>query len=776
MDRIRAPYNFVPVADRVYAPEWASKVSHDAPFREGLSGRVAYRVVAETPVFVRGGEPETFFRTPDRRFALPGSALRGMLRNVVEIAGFAKFARVNDHTYGVRDLHNRELYIDHMAELREVPSRDGRGPKKEPVPLVSAGWLRRLSPEARAARRAGATRDEALDEDHDDDVVAEIVPCDFYKIDYRRLVEIANQAGVAGFNPGRKQSSVDKYRAWGTRSLDVKVQAQPLRIGRESERARVPFLGDMGRVVDRGGEVEGRLVFTGQPAEWRADMIPRPGGGHPKHHDFVFSPRPDALPADARGLPVTQKQLRIFEFVHADRGQQNRMRPDPNPEWKHWRERFDRGEPVPVFVLPRPDGTLRAFGLAMMFRLAYAHSVGEAATKAQPGRTDKATRDLAELVFGHVPLDRRTRHEANAALKGRISVGLAVAKGTPKELPVVTAVLGAPKASYYPNYVEQSTDPYNPGAPPSGTYQTFMDDGARVRGWKRYRPHATANLRPPLPPKSTDRVQSRFKPLAEGTVFEGVLRFHNLRPEELGAVVWAARFGGHVEARHTLGMARSLGFGRVRMELVEDAAHPLVTHEGAKLTLADCERRFVAAMEGWAKREGLPGGWLGSMQITQLLGCAVPFPPDADDNRHMLLDHPLYRNEFTLAKKDRLALAPAVPVAEWRKRTPDAPAPVAPGHASSAATTAGRRTSPGARPAAPAPAPAAVALAELSGTIRFFSNGQVGILLGDNRKVAATLGKAQFEGFAALNGNELRRGRAVKVTLAGDVVRVVKAG
>ena len=37
MERINAPYNFVPLSDTVVIPEWGDKVSHDLPFRDGIS-------------------------------------------------------------------------------------------------------------------------------------------------------------------------------------------------------------------------------------------------------------------------------------------------------------------------------------------------------------------------------------------------------------------------------------------------------------------------------------------------------------------------------------------------------------------------------------------------------------------------------------------------------------------------------------------------------------------------------------------------------------------
>ncbi|HCF57581.1 MAG TPA: TIGR03986 family CRISPR-associated RAMP protein, partial [Myxococcales bacterium] len=496
MDKITAPYNFVPLSEKVFFPHWSAQASQDFPFEQGLCGTLDLEIEALTPIFVRGGEDRGeglgFFKTPDGRFAIPGSSVRGALRNVVEIASFAKFRPVGDATYGVRDLHNSQLYGSKMSIISNErgPGAKGAGAL---VPLVCAGWM-----------MPGPS----------DEVPAVIQPCSFAKIEYGYLMQLDSR-----FNPGRKQSGPDKYKAWN-QSLDVRVQVSPPR-GRD---ARPEGFGDYAIVLGLDGRTEGKLVFTGQPSEWSPNRPQaRKGGGKPKHHDFVFY---DAL--DKR-VEVTKEVFDAFRFIHSDRGQQDRRREKPNAEWGHWSKRFDteRETQVPVFFLVE-NGRIKSVGLAMMFRLAYQNSVGTLASRNQPGR-DEGKYDLPETLFGTVPSDDLRRRldkkneEAPEALRGRVSFGLALCEGG-KPAGQVRAVLGAPKPTFYPNYVEQNPDPTQPGASPprdhenKPVYQTFMDDEARLRGWKRYRPQ-DANLKPDLPQKAKEPVISRFQPLAAGAKF-----------------------------------------------------------------------------------------------------------------------------------------------------------------------------------------------------------------------------------------------------------------
>ena len=107
MDQINAPYNFVPLSDKVVIPEWGDKVSHDLPFRDGISGELELTITAKTDILVGGMQNNGhvhFFKTPDGKYAIPGSSLRGMFRNVMEIATFSRMSAVDEKSYGLRDI------------------------------------------------------------------------------------------------------------------------------------------------------------------------------------------------------------------------------------------------------------------------------------------------------------------------------------------------------------------------------------------------------------------------------------------------------------------------------------------------------------------------------------------------------------------------------------------------------------------------------------------------------------------------------------------------
>jgi len=344
----------------------------------------------------------------------------------------------------------------------------------------------------------------------------------------------------------------------------------------------------------------------------------------------------------------------------------------PNEEWGFWKNLFDRDSPgrVPVFFLrdsngSRGSGKLRAMGLAMMFRLACDRSVRDAVENAQfQACTTKL--DLADLVFGAVLKGKNSdktgvERDVTVARRGRVSFGVMHAQGTPRAgKPVRDVVLGSPKASYYPNYVEQGQGfaelPSRDGA--RYRYKTFMNEDVRIRGWKRYRPQDTVRTAPA--PRRGDgstmdlsRVGTSFTPLDAGTRFRGLIRIHNLRPVELGALLWSLDFGESEDCFHTFGLARSLGYGKVRLGITTTN---LSANDGSGVDLGACREAFADWMD--AQLSDLPGKWRESEQIRHLVELAKSVPVTSDEARHMLLKHPQHRNEFLEAKRLGLALAP----------------------------------------------------------------------------------------------------------------------
>lgn len=50
---MKAPYNFVPLNEKVFFPDWDDKVSHEYPFQKSVSGVIDIEIEALSPIFIK---------------------------------------------------------------------------------------------------------------------------------------------------------------------------------------------------------------------------------------------------------------------------------------------------------------------------------------------------------------------------------------------------------------------------------------------------------------------------------------------------------------------------------------------------------------------------------------------------------------------------------------------------------------------------------------------------------------------------------------------------
>ena len=276
--------------------------------------------------------------------------------------------------------------------------------------------------------------------------------------------------------------------------------------------------------------------------------------------------------------------------------------------------------------------------------------------------------DLADLLFGAI----NSQNQADA-LRGRVSCEIARAKGQPGPEAQPPTILNSPKPSYFPNYLTQLVDSHSwklrkdKQNQENQQYVTYIrTDASRaptLRGFKRYpvRPLADAQVQELTDQQRGNRsVQVRLHTLPPQTRFEGRIVFHNLKPVELGALLWVLTWGGKAELRHSLGMGKPFGFGQVRIELQADRCR-LIPNDPAEPEAALTPERIEQLMHAFVQTmtEQIPE-WERSPQILNLLAMANPQSatqlPAGMELRHMRLDSTQRVNEFQSAKKDKLVL------------------------------------------------------------------------------------------------------------------------
>lgn len=344
---------------------------------------------------------------------------------------------------------------------------------------------------------------------------------------------------------------------------------------------------------------KGCIVVTGQPS--RREPERRRG----KYYEFVFF--------ESNTNEKVESQI-IDDFITIHKN---------NYDYKNiWKRYLNEGKRVPVFFMRRNGnlGPIDAIGLAYMFRIPTANFIkGAIPIELQSNRR----KDLAECIFG-------TAKESLKQLKGRVNISHAFACGTPNKCGIVTTVLGSPKPSYGPLYAS------------SGTWN---DANAQIKGRKRYPVRTTL-----LPPnEGTDSQTCKFIPLDQGTSFKGRITFHNLKECELGALIAALTFNGHPDCCHSIGEAKPLGYGKVKISIDKLSVISIkdIFAKTDDPTQQETDYYFNKFKD--VMTENIGTGWENSNSIRELCALARGIDKEVNNNfSYMRMSTNRNENEFAL--------------------------------------------------------------------------------------------------------------------------------
>lgn len=577
---IKAPYNFVPLENRAFYPSWANHISQDIPFEDGVSGSIEYTIEAKTPIFVRNGytdrknPDQEFSKAPGGQYFIPGTSLKGEIRNVLEILSFGKMTQVQDARFGIRDLSNnpegqfyrQKIQNVHCGWLYKRLAEDG----SEEYFINDCGIPGRIAPEV-----------------------------------------IDNHYGTAlamfGQNLALNRQYADNDDEEKSRSAYNKYE-NILKISLENQDIEERLFGTFSTVKDNNNRVianfsqtgqKGCIVVTGQPS--RRDTRNRTG----KYYEFVFF--------ESNTNEKVESQI-IDDFITIHKN---------NYDYKNiWKRYLNEGKRVPVFFMRRNGnvGPIDAIGLAYMFRIPTANFIKGAIPTALQSNIRK---DLAECIFGTVKKSLKQ-------LKGRVIISHAFACGTPNKCDPVTTVLGSPKPSYGPLYAS------------SGTWN---DANAQIKGRKRYPVRTTL-----LPSNAgTDSQTCKFIPLDKGTSFKGRITFHNLKECELGALIAALTFNGNPECCHSIGEAKPLGYGKVKIS-IDKLSVTSIKDIFAKTddpTQQETDYYFNKFKD--VMTENIGTGWENSNSIRELCAMARGIDKEVNNNfSYMRMSTNRNENEFAL--------------------------------------------------------------------------------------------------------------------------------
>ncbi len=509
-----APYNFVPLPQKVVTVD-------DIPSQDRydhFTGYIQCILTTKSPLYTRAGmNPEVFkawsgtpfeklpeeqknerarfFYVGDvRRPVIPGSSLRGMVRALVEIAGYAKPHWITDENLVFRSLSER-FYRKRLIHQDK---------KRYYTPLMQAGYLEKVGVQwfIRPAQTIGGTTFARI---HHDDIPVNLNRWHNSKNAY----EVWVQLGRYEYQDVRGGFIHIKYMP----VLDAKARLTP-----NYQHAVLAYSGDMD---SKRREV---VVF---PPDLKADLI-----------------------------EVDEEMVRIYREQIS---QEQKALLGDDGALKHKQPVFYKME----------GGELVFFGHLWLFRLPYPNSPLDLVPSTL--RRDTET-DLSEAIFGYV---QETTEDKRTPQAGRVFFSDANPRNGQADFwlsdtPITPKILSGPKPTAFQHYLTQQ-DPDNKDR--LDHYASPPPHRTTLRGHKLYWHRGDIGLAE-IQEADRQAIQkhasqyTRIKPVRPGVTFEFRINFENLRPFELGALLWVLSppAADGEEYCQKLGMGKSLGLGAVSIE------------------------------------------------------------------------------------------------------------------------------------------------------------------------------------------------------------------
>lgn len=543
---VKSVYNFVPAPKEkeVFKPCWEEQVNHDIPFSDGESGEIEIKITAETPIFIRNGhskeDAELFKKTlrepsfkPNQeeqkridqylsfsnyngKYFIPATSLKGMFRNVLEIISNSKLSQINDHRHAIRQIMRTEEVV--MDEGYELSQDDV---KKE----IQCGYLIRRGEKyyIHSCGKPLKIRYTNIDKKYNKD----------FKGEFGSL----NKANIKENFANR--TAAYKYGLLSGEELEGKFEIHPLNEN-DKQKSWVSKFQPLqyARFSDwpENDAFDGTIVLIGQASNYDVSTA--------RKGEYVFRGKKSVVISDDRNrIEVSRDKIEDFKFINRDgKGESQELK-----DWSFWKGEIENGIPV-FFRVKETKGAKEVLDFGLSF--SYKQPAKYTTKDLLPKYSERM--DLAEAIFGSIA--------KNTENKGRVFIGHAFCiNNNPKLKDKVKVTLGSPKSSFTPFYLKQygkdgKTNKFN-------TYNT----GGELRGFKKY----------PIKNKiyshegESEKMQSYFIPLDKGNEFIAKIRFHNLRPIELGALLSAITLNDTNNTFHNLGYAKPLGYGQIKISNVK---------------------------------------------------------------------------------------------------------------------------------------------------------------------------------------------------------------
>lgn len=531
---IKAPFNFVPLADNtVVFPEWADMISQDIPFSDGISGSFCVNIKALTPIFVRNGNAQGIDIHSDEFKSFNKTPDGNFFIPATSIKGELR------HLMEIVSFCKMQRIDNKRYSIRDVNNKQYLD--FFPYDSVHCGWMNirndgeiEISDNGIPYRISHKTIDDQLNTNF----------CDLFGEEAK--IKDSNRTAEYKYNRCYSDIFTTVYR-FNEYKLYPNNAAVDQRVG-------VHFNED--------GTIRGKIVFTGQPGNRKE----RKGDIHAtgKFYEFVF--REIDNPIIYR-LHYDSELFKDFEFIYKD-----------SNDWHFWKKKAKNlGLKIPVFFKVE-DNSISSIGLSYLYKLPYRQRVKDFLGNHHLSKKY----DLSECIFGETSTDD--------SLKGRVHISHAMCEEFyPFENEEgIAPYMGSPKPSYYPIYlVQQGKNGY---LDDKAKFSTMMDNNARLRGWKMYPARLHYQTEFDVDEAQLDNTNPAI-PLGSGSEFTCRIHFHNLKPVELGAILYSILL--QKLSCHTLGFGKAFGYGVCKYSIKDTKGFKAEDIDLLIMSFTDYMEKFV---------------------------------------------------------------------------------------------------------------------------------------------------------------------------------------
>ena len=543
-DLATAPYNFVALPKKVLPAQFEDVDG----FKEhigaagNISGEILLDIEALTPLFIGGGQNDTKTFAPVGTPIIPGSSLRGMVKNIFKIVTCGAFRGQSDSQKNGDDFNDEHIYFrclmkNNKAELKgynwsvalhayyvQRMSRDiDRDGKKITVKNARPGFLVRKADGKYFIAPSIYTSDRA-----EDFITIKDFQTKYGKVGFRDS-RIHLAGAIAYIVTGNQWANKPERLLDAAAYKQFKENLQALREKKISKAAFDAEARKHGKQIIRYTSL---LYIEPNREKWLE--VPE---------EVLRSYRRDR---NRGGVDLFKKE----NFLTRDELERRTGQDYP-----------DVDTIIPCHFLTKKIAdkkfVVTAFGHGQCFRIPYEKSIGDVAKISGSDAID-----FADALFGKEKFWASRVYFEDAAPVDKIS-----------ELPTAPMhPLMQPNPTSYQLYLKQND---------SGELKHWDSDGAQVRGYKLYWHNRDVDWKANADELNLDRGKSSDKrltkditPLDKGNKFTAKIRFKNLSAEELGALMMVFDLNGATNAAYKIGKGKPFGLGSLRIKptlLIEDA-------------------------------------------------------------------------------------------------------------------------------------------------------------------------------------------------------------